>query len=309
MPLVSVIIPVYNKEDSIRQTIESVLHQTFRDFELILVNDGSTDSSGHIASAFQGIDSRVKYCHQENQGVSAARNKGIDLAKGKYITFLDADDRWNLRFLEHMVNAIGDGNVCYCGHVYYINGKKKRSKLRFYSGDIVDKYVKNITTPNTNSWLIRKEYIEKYDIRFPLGLNWGEDMLFFLATLTHEKNVTYVRKYLTEYHLSDTNCLSENSMDKIEKDLIWMELAKKYICANEVDPTRKRKVVEAFDSYRIPAAIIYRIFLNLETLKRDDTVIRSYRSHIDKMKMSNGLRSIKLLFYKRYICTHLKIEC
>ena len=88
-----------------------------------------------------------------------------------------------------------------------------------------------------------------------------------------------------------------------------MELAKKYICANEVDPTRKRKVVEAFDSYRIPAAIIYRIFLNLETLKRDDTVIRSYRSHIDKMKMSNGLRSIKLLFYKRYICTHLKIEC
>jgi glycosyltransferase involved in cell wall biosynthesis len=106
MPYFSIIIPVYNKVRFIKETINSVLAQTFTDFELIIINDGSTDGSEKAITAF--IDPRIKYFTQQNQGVSAARNLGISKASADYITFLDADDIWNLEFLEEMRQLIRD---------------------------------------------------------------------------------------------------------------------------------------------------------------------------------------------------------
>ena len=302
MPLVSVIIPIYNKELRLKDTIKCVLSQTFKDFELILIDDGSTDNSAKIALDYKKEDLRIKYYSQENRGVSVARNRGIGLAQGEYITFLDADDRWADNFLEEMINAIGNSNVCYCGHYYYINSKKSKARMRFLEGDILDKYIKNITTPNTNSWLIKKDYLNKFDLRFPIDLNWGEDMTFFLKVLLHDKNVKCVDKYLTEYHLSDTNSLSSNDMNKIQKDIIWMEGVKEYILANERMEIRAKKAVKYFDSYRIPAAIIYRLHNNMLKIdKKGRIFIENYQSYINKIKLTNGVRSLKLIFYKHYV--------
>ncbi|HTO35698.1 MAG TPA: glycosyltransferase family A protein [Flavobacterium sp.] len=99
MPFFSVIIPLYNKESFIRNTIESVLNQTFQDFEIIVINDGSTDKSEKVVSLFN--DQRIKYYSQPNSGTSATRNKGIEKSSGNYIAFLDADDFWYPHFLEH----------------------------------------------------------------------------------------------------------------------------------------------------------------------------------------------------------------
>ena len=102
----SVIIPLYNKEKSIRNTIESVLSQTFPCYELIIVNDGSTDNSLQIIQSIK--DKRIKITTKENEGVSSARNVGIRMAKGKYIAFLDADDIWVPEYLDKMNKLIED---------------------------------------------------------------------------------------------------------------------------------------------------------------------------------------------------------
>ena len=104
MPFFSIIIPVYNKETFLENTIKSVLQQSFTDFELIIINDGSTDNSESKIKSFS--DPRITYLKKENGGVSTARNLGIEMAAASYITFIDADDYWYPNFLEEMVSSI-----------------------------------------------------------------------------------------------------------------------------------------------------------------------------------------------------------
>jgi glycosyltransferase involved in cell wall biosynthesis len=92
MPILSVIVPVYNIQNYLQQCLDSILSQTFKDFELILVNDGSTDGSGLICDSYSKLDSRVLVIHQTNQGLSCARNNGIKIASGHYLSFIDGDD-------------------------------------------------------------------------------------------------------------------------------------------------------------------------------------------------------------------------
>lgn len=99
--MISIVIPLYNKRKYIGTTLQSVLDQTFTDYECLIIDDGSTDGSELIVKSFK--DSRLKYFRQENSGVSSARNAGIRLAKGNYVAFLDADDRWDRHYLETMV--------------------------------------------------------------------------------------------------------------------------------------------------------------------------------------------------------------
>src|ERR1700752_3531385 len=105
-PLVSVIIPVYNGEKYIEQTIRSVLDQTLQDFEIIILNDGSTDSSAEIIKRLQEEDNRIIYIPKPNTGVSDTRNIGISKASGKYLAFLDADDVWTPVNLEKKIIAL-----------------------------------------------------------------------------------------------------------------------------------------------------------------------------------------------------------
>ena len=102
-PLVSVIIPVYNYARYLGEAIESVLSQTYQHLEVIVVDDGSTDQSGDVARGFEGRG--VRYCHQVHAGIGPARNKGVELAQGEFLAFLDADDRWQLEKLERQLSA------------------------------------------------------------------------------------------------------------------------------------------------------------------------------------------------------------
>lgn len=104
MVTISIIIPVFNGEKTIKETIESVLNQTFSDFELLIINDGSQDSTLQIVSTFQ--DSRLKVFSYPNAGLPASRNRGISLAKGEYISFIDADDLWTAHKLESQLKAL-----------------------------------------------------------------------------------------------------------------------------------------------------------------------------------------------------------
>lgn len=122
MKIVSVVVPVYNVELYVEKCIRSILSQTYPYFELILVDDGSTDRSGKICEEYARFDERVRVVHQENGGLSAARNTGIDAAKGELITFVDSDDFVHTEFLEHLVKALEetDSQVAISSHeVFY----------------------------------------------------------------------------------------------------------------------------------------------------------------------------------------------
>ena len=106
-PLVSIIVPVYNNEKYLRQCLDSITNQTFKDIEIILVDDGSTDNSASICEEYAKEDSRVVFIHSENKGVSNARNIGIDKSKGKFIMFCDSDDWLENDYIEsHYDNII-----------------------------------------------------------------------------------------------------------------------------------------------------------------------------------------------------------
>ena len=115
--LISVIVPVYNSEQTLNRCIDSILGQTYRNFELFLINDGSKDRSGEICDEYARKDSRVKVFHKENGGVSSARNVGLDNASGEWITFVDSDDRIGQNFLKNLVLYSTNVDLVYVNQV------------------------------------------------------------------------------------------------------------------------------------------------------------------------------------------------
>ena len=139
--LVSVIMPAYNMEKYIGDSIESVLNQNYINFELIIINDGSSDGTKEIIAKYQHMDERIIYIEQENHGVSVARNVGMSCAKGKYISFLDADDLWEPIFLSTLIKvAEQTGKDWICGEMDIIdtNGNKDKFSQQCKDGCMLD---------------------------------------------------------------------------------------------------------------------------------------------------------------------------
>lgn len=118
-PLISVIIPVYNVAPYLREALDSVVNQTYRSLQILVIDDGSTDGSGSICDEYSYRDPRIAVIHQPNRGVSCARNVGLDLATGDFIGFLDSDDAWHPEFAECMLKAIDNADVVECMRSYY----------------------------------------------------------------------------------------------------------------------------------------------------------------------------------------------
>lgn len=176
----SAVIPLYNKEPYIEKSLKSVICQTFRDFELIVVNDGSTDSSEEIAEktlATSNID--YKIINKENGGVSSARNLGIEKAKGEYVCFLDADDWWEPNFLERidwLIRNYPDAGL-YCSNYYYVHNGKSVVKLDISTGyfNYCREYARTLCMSATSSSAcVKKAILVKFG-GFKTNLKLGED--------------------------------------------------------------------------------------------------------------------------------------
>ena len=143
-PLISVIIPVYNVEKYLRRCLDSVIAQTYQNLEIICVDDGSIDDSGKICDQYAVRDARIKVIHQENQGLSAARNRGLDAAEGEYIAFVDSDDYILEDMYKKMLDKLLDYSVdlCVCQWQYeFSDGRqvvKKKNICLLYTSDAAD---------------------------------------------------------------------------------------------------------------------------------------------------------------------------
>ena len=162
-PLVSIVIPTYNREDFIEEAVDSVISQTYKNWELFIVDDGSTDNTEGVVKKYL-TDSRVSYHKKENGGQSSGRNFGYKISSGEFIAFLDSDNYWHAERLEKSVNAANDNPDC--GVIYADNitvdeqgNEMHRDIMRRYSGDITAKLMyDNFVTINTS--MIKRECIE-----------------------------------------------------------------------------------------------------------------------------------------------------
>lgn len=217
-PIATFIIPVYNVDDYLPACIQSILLQSIPNFEVILVDDGSPDKSGQICDDYAEKDARVRVIHQENAGVSAARNAGLDAAKGQWICFVDGDDLVTPDLLEKAL-AAGSGYEIVCfGRSLLQNGQQtpifygesfflnESARLAWISGmlnpDQTDLYNFSHLTPAA-CWgkLFRRELLCRLHARFPCGIPFGEDMLFSIAVFQGADSAFYLDDPLYIYRL------------------------------------------------------------------------------------------------------------
>lgn len=193
--MITVVIPLYNKESSIATALECVLAQTYQDFEVVVVDDGSTDEGVAVVERY--TDPRIRLIRQENAGVSAARNKGIAEARGEYVAFLDADDEWMPEFLAEIVALQREFPDCKAQATTYVqcqNGEKKNIILNRlpFSGErgVLTNYFEVATHSNPPVWTgavcIERALLQELG-GFPIGIKSGEDLLTWarISTRTH----------------------------------------------------------------------------------------------------------------------------
>ena len=204
----SVIIPLYNKEKEIKNTIESVLHQTYKADEIIVVDDGSIDNGVEIIEKY--FKDKVKLIKQQNCGVSCTRNRGIQEAKNEYLCFLDADDLWEETFLEEIKNLIIDfpDAIVYTTAQKMIdeNGKVIKGKIGFnssfrgYLSNFIKVFKDNYGIISSSSICIKKSV----NPRFPVGEKKGEDICLWIE-LSLQGKFAFVNKVLSIYKLDASN--------------------------------------------------------------------------------------------------------
>jgi glycosyltransferase involved in cell wall biosynthesis len=265
MPKIAVIIPLYNKENFIKQTLESVLHQTFTDFEVLIVNDGSTDKSWEIVSEF--TDERIRLYNQENSGVSKTRNTGIANASGELIVFLDADDYWYPNHLEEIYQLYLDFPECgiYASRYFMKISEKHRIQTTYkpavlddFRGILPDYFAASMhfRVGLTSAIAIPKKVFQN-EFLFNPELNGHEDLELF-TKIAIEKDVAVSDAFTVEY-----NFAVENQLSKIQF------IQKKIIRFNQFERFEKKNssLKKFLDLYRLEYGLQFRIIGELEESK------------------------------------------
>ena len=229
--MITVVIPLYNKADCIATALDSVLVQTYQDFEVIVVDDGSRDGGAVVVERY--TDPRIRLIRQANAGVSAARNRGIEEAKGEYVAFLDADDEWMPEFLAEIVALQQEFPNCKAQATTYVqcqNGEKKNiilNKLPFSSEHgVLTNYFEVATHSNPPIWTgavcIERALLQELG-GFPLGIKSGEDLLTW-ARIATRTNWTYSLKPYAIFNMEGYNKNERPKRIPADIDVVGNEL-------------------------------------------------------------------------------------
>ena len=232
MKTVSVIIPVYNVEKWLRKCVDSVINQTYKQLQIILVDDGSTDGSGIICDEYKLVDTRINVIHAENKGSVVARKEGLSIADGTYIGVVDGDDYILPQMYEHLVNEMNKRNVdiVHCGYFELSNcGKKEKisikgrnyeltslQKKEAFLADVFFKSIKGeCITPSIWSKLYKSEIIKKAFLRVPDEQQYGEDVLSLIYCVYAAKSIGLVSESLYIYRIRPDSMSHINNYKRI----------------------------------------------------------------------------------------------
>ena len=228
---VSIIVPVYNSEKYIGRCIESLITQTLKDLEILIVNDGSTDDSSNIINGYASIDNRIKVIEKENGGVSSARNAGIKAANGYYISFVDSDDWCEPDMFEKMYNVAEDKKIDLVNIGYRIDKKNGKCKYKEAVERFIDskdnaeisKIMSKLPLGYSVMKLYQKSIIDDYDIKFNENLSLGEDAIFVQEYILKINSIAAINEYSYHYVKCNSNSLSTRYVPNIEEfiDIFW----------------------------------------------------------------------------------------
>lgn len=296
---ISIIVPVYNVERYLNRCVDSIITQTYKNLEIILVDDGANDSSAKICDEYKQKDNRIIVIHKKNGGLSDARNAGIDAASGKYIGFVDSDDWIENKMYEDLYNIITkhNANIAICGFCRTANQnekiEQKRELITEYTREqAIDELHKN---KSIQDYAWNKLYERKLfkDIRYPVGKNMEDKGTTYKLFLITDKVVVTTNKYYYYFNRADS------IINKINEKLLTDEATlciERYVTLKKIYPNMKSLDKSLF-------AFLTRCYF---------TASKNSYGNLKKLA-KNGLRLLKRKFYfvnlyttKLYLYTKLK---
>lgn len=267
--LISIIVPAYNAEKTITRCTQSILEQSAGDFELLLIDDGSTDRTGEICDRFAETDCRIKVFHKPNGGVSSARNLGLDNANGEWITFVDSDDWVKKDYLSHMLSLVSGNTDLVIAYSTMVSKEgyrtEKYPELRINNENIDMLFTACDMHWHTAPWgkLYKMEIIRNNRIYFPSGMQIGEDAYFLYTYIMYVNNI-YVSSQTDYYYVTDMGNSLTKQIHSVESE-IFVHRNIKNLTTNlistknitDITALTKIKWIEAYYIRRILNALYY----------------------------------------------------
>ena len=288
-PFFSVIVPVYNVEKYLHRCVDSILAQSYSDFEVLLVDDGSIDKSGVICDDYALKDNRIRVFHQANAGVSAARNKGIDEAKGEYVVFVDSDDYLKLEKLNNLyVNSVEKPQfITNYKEVYDIYGNQKVENT-------IDVYKWGSHICIIWNSAFQRLLLKEYNIRFCEELSHGEDSLFILDVLSYVSSIVFYEAWDYVYEEGHEGGLNQK-FQPFDKELLTFEkmaqARKRYylrrgLCVSNTSMNNIGEILRVIKSIYLGAALpsfsdrLSMLHSIADKLKTDNYIVSTCKSDI-----------------------------
>lgn len=312
--LISVIVPVYKVEKYIDRCVGSLIGQTYKNIEIILIDDGSPDNSGKICDEYAKKDNRIKVIHKKNEGVSRARNEGLKIASGEYIAFVDSDDWIERNMYEEMIACAKekDVDIVRCEQVLEYADKSVKDKNVLMDNSVIDvqsdkSYFINLilehdVMPSFTLFLMRKEKVDDIQLKFSDDLIIGEDLLFIFTLLCNVKSMYICKRYFYHYNINEQSSI--NSIDRSDQNaknlLVLYNKINTLLECNDISLTRE---TSNYTFYRI-----YRRIADVTAHKKNKTMIQNFLNtgtfihileNVDKEKLSIFGKIFLKLFRKR----------
>jgi glycosyltransferase involved in cell wall biosynthesis len=297
MDLITIIIPVYNAEKYIESCIKSVLQQTYTNLQIVLIDDGSSDKSKQICDEYANVDKRIEVVHKVNGGVSSARNSGIQITRGKYLCFIDADDVVNKNIIQMLYTNLISNNsdMSMCGHatveIDYNTEKLTYHRPPHFSGDTkgflkkIDVFLSAESVQGPCAKLLKTSIVTDNKVIFPLDFSFGEDTIFVYNYIKYTTSISSFSDVLYFYKKVNANSLSSKDdnnridtyiylFDKLSKLLTEFDVPNVNLIEYRLCIASIACINELYQSTVLP---LHKIRVdNIEKILNKDEIIKSF---------------------------------
>ena len=293
--LVSIVIPVYNAEKYIKRCLNSLINQSYKNIEIVIVDDGSKDKSLDIIKEFSKEDKRIKFISKENEGPSKARNCGLDNIVGDYIAFIDADDYIGKDYIKNLISKIEKSDLVVTNYSELKNNKIQKIELfkflnKEIEQDIDERVIDEITLKFGGLvWgkLFRKSIIDKFNIKFNEKIKMSEDLLFVLEYVTNIKKINKIEEYDYFYNLENENSITHNYDKKLFLQQLEVTIkVGEILCKLKELNINVNKII----SLRVKSSVMYAIYKETTSSRAYKEKLRNIESFINnKVVIENSV--------------------
>lgn len=293
--VISIIIPVYNVEKYIRRCLDSISNQDFTEWECILIDDGSNDNSGKTCDEYSKLDNRFKVIHQTNKGVSAARNAGLDSAKGEWITFVDSDDWVEDCYLSELFSNVNGADFVICNNI--IDEYKKKTVIKHFNvPQLKEELLGAFPTHNHflgTPWnkLFRTSIIKNNNLLFPTNIKYNEDLLFTFQYCYYSSSFKSVNSNLYHYnHQNETSTTNNIDLSTFSDKCFVIDTINKLLSTTEHSNTFDKIIYE----FKLSAKLL---IINHKKIQNKQLWIKTY-PEVDSYIWKSSLRiDFKILMW------------